>query len=37
MNIAVERSFAEQQDAADLLAALRDEFFFPPRADGSAT
>ena len=37
MNIAVERSFAEQQDAADLLAALRDEFFFPPRADGSAS
>jgi kynureninase len=37
MNVAVERSFAEQQDGGDPLAALRAEFLFPPRADGSST
>lgn len=37
MNVAVERSHAEQLDAGDPLAALRAEFLFPPRADGSAS
>lgn len=32
MNVAVERSFAEQQDAADSLASLRAEFFIPQHA-----
>lgn len=35
MNVSVERSFAEQQDARDLLAPLRAEFFIPQRPDGS--
>ena len=34
MNVSVERSFAEQQDARDPLAASRAEFFIPPRPDG---
>lgn len=34
MNVAVERSHAEQQDAADSLAALRGEFFIPQLAGG---
>ena len=34
MNVAVERSFAEQQDAADSLAPLRAEFFIPQLAGG---
>jgi kynureninase len=34
MNVSVERTFAEQQDASDPLAALRAEFFIPPRAGG---
>ena len=35
MNFSLERSFAEQQDRADPLAKLRDEFRIPTRADGS--
>lgn len=34
MNVSVERSFAEQQDAADSLASLRAEFFIPQRDGG---
>jgi kynureninase len=34
MNVSVERSFAEQQDAADPLAPLRAEFFIPQRERG---
>lgn len=34
MNVAVERSFAEQQDAADSLAPLRAEFFIPQLPGG---
>jgi kynureninase len=34
MNFSLERSFAEQQDRADALAKLRDEFRLPTRADG---
>lgn len=32
MNVALERTFAEQQDAADPLAPLRKEFFIPQHA-----
>ena len=35
MNFSLERSFAEQQDRADPLAQLRNEFRIPRRADGS--
>ena len=35
MTFSLERSFAEQQDRADPLAKLRDEFLIPRRADGS--
>jgi kynureninase len=35
MNFSLERSFAEDQDRADPLAKLRDEFRLPTRADGS--
>jgi kynureninase len=35
MNFSLERSFAEEQDRADPLAQLRDEFRLPTRADGS--
>ncbi|WP_129774986.1 kynureninase [Peristeroidobacter soli] len=34
MNVPVERTFAEQQDAADPLASLRAEFFIPQRERG---
>ena len=37
MNFSLERSFAEQQDRADPLAKLRDEFRLPTRADGTHT
>ncbi|HEY0939286.1 MAG TPA: kynureninase [Steroidobacter sp.] len=36
MNVAVERSFAEQQDAADSLAHLRCEFLIPQHAGGES-
>lgn len=36
MNVAIEREFAQQQDANDPLAHLRAEFFLPQRPDGSA-
>ncbi|HXS90395.1 MAG TPA: kynureninase [Steroidobacteraceae bacterium] len=35
MNFPLDRSFAEQQDRADPLAKLRDEFRLPTRADGT--
>jgi kynureninase len=35
MTLSLERSFAEQQDRADPLAKLRNEFRIPRRADGS--
>lgn len=35
MNVDGQRSFAEQQDAADPLASLRTEFFIPQLASGS--
>ncbi|MGH8186950.1 MAG: kynureninase, partial [Steroidobacteraceae bacterium] len=35
MSFATDRSFAEQQDATDPLAAMRAEFRIPRRADGS--
>lgn len=34
MNVSVERTFAERQDAADSLAPLRAQFFIPQRAQG---
>ena len=34
MNVSVERTFAERQDAADALAPLRAEFFIPQRQQG---
>jgi len=37
MTFSLERSFAEQQDRADALAKLRDEFRLPTRADGTQT
>lgn len=36
MNVAVERSFAEQQDAADPLAQLRAEFLIPRHGDAES-
>ncbi|MBL8270012.1 kynureninase [Steroidobacter sp.] len=36
MNIATERTFAEQQDAADSLAPLRAEFFIPQHAGSNS-
>jgi kynureninase len=36
MSFSIDRSFAEQQDAADPLAAMRAEFRIPTRSDGSA-
>jgi kynureninase len=35
MNFSLDRCFAEEQDRADTLAKLRDEFRLPTRADGS--
>lgn len=35
MSIPAERRFAEEQDASDPLAALRDAFLIPPRCQGS--